>query len=218
MKTKNILFDLDGTLINSLAVIFDCFAKTLEKLGSDKYSEKIVRAGIGKDLASIFDDLDPNLDTDKAIEIYRSFYLPIQERDEIPFFADTKTVLETLYNQGYTLGIVTTKHSGHSRELLERNNLMQYLSVLIGANDVNYYKPHPEPLLRACAKLKIKPENAIYIGDATHDGLAAKTAKMPFLGVSTGAAKAEDLAAYGQVFNNLSEVLRFIEDSSSLIT
>ena len=204
---KVILFDLDGTLVNSIPTIEQCFVDTCLQLGRATPDRVRIRAGIGKSLAEIFYDIDPTLDAQLAIDTYRNIYLPLQDGGKIPIFADALPTLQKLHSLGHALGVVTTKHTEHARRFLADVGLLPLLSVVVGACCVTNYKPHAEPLLTACARLNITPEKAVYIGDSVHDGGSARAAGMDFYGVTTGTGSAAELAEYGAVEQSLSTLL-----------
>jgi len=110
------------------------------------------------------------------------------------------------------MGIVTTKLRTVSEELLLQLKAEHYFEVVVGSEDVQNCKPHPEPLLLAAKKLEVNPRSCIYIGDSLHDALSARSAETEFIGVLTGTGKEEELKPFGNVFKTLSDIKKYLWD------
>ncbi|MCD6211629.1 MAG: HAD hydrolase-like protein, partial [Sulfurovum sp.] len=147
-----ILFDLDGTLIDSTEAILESFTVAYKTFQEEVPADDLIKAEIGHPLDHMFSTL--GVKEDKIwdyVHAYKMHYRKI-------FCAKTVLLPEAreaveLASQHATLGIVTTKTAKYSIELLEHMGLMDYFEVLIGRENVEHPKPHPEPIQKALLKL-----------------------------------------------------------------
>ena len=112
------------------------------------------------------------------------------------------------------LGVVTTKTAKYSIELLEHFGIYQYFETLIGSEDVNHHKPHPEPILRALSNMEAKDTNIVYmVGDTCMDIEASINANVNPIGVEWGYSDRKTLEKCGAfVLKSVSEVVDYIAD------
>ena len=202
----HILFDLDGTLLNSIPTVLDSFRASFAELKKEYPGNEIIQKGIGSHLDEIFSPYFSPEEIPVAIEVYRKKYL---EREHlISLFPEVLPALSEL-SQSFKLGVVTTKLRSFSEDILERLDILDFFEVIVGSEDVERCKPHPDPLLLAAKKFSISPEHAVYIGDSLHDARSAHSAKMPFFGVETGTATKTELQEYGTVFAHVGYFAQF---------
>lgn len=202
---KSILFDLDGTLVNSIPTLLTCFRQVFAEFEAPYPGDERISALIGTGAEEILSAFFPNKKVDTAIANYRKFYLRLQQNGVIVFYPKVRDVLISLRSDEYTLGIITSKPRFLSEQLLGQLEAMEYFSVIVGGEDVTNKKPHPEPLYLALKNLGIPAEQSIYVGDSIHDAQSAKNAGMRFVGVLTGTASRETLSPYGTVFDSLAD-------------
>ncbi|WP_309500034.1 HAD family hydrolase [Sulfurovum sp.] len=194
IRSKIILFDLDGTIIDSTEAILESFGKAYASFGVEVPTTQSIKILIGLPLDVIFVKLGVAQEEAMAYvkaykEHYRTVYL--QKTTLLP---KAKEAVELAH--GYArLGVVTTKTSEYSRSLLEHFDLMKYFDVLIGREDVEHPKPHPEPILKALSHLGYRYGKVTYfIGDTCVDMLAAEEADIGSVGVLSGYMSKEALA------------------------
>ncbi|RLA67509.1 MAG: HAD family hydrolase [Epsilonproteobacteria bacterium] len=190
-----ILFDLDGTLIDSTEAILESFAVAFQTHGREVPNDRAIKAEIGHPLDVMFPTLGiPQEEVQAHILAYKEQYRKIycQKTFLLPR-AREAVVLASKYAK---LGVVTTKTAKYSRELLEHMGLMNYFDVLIGREDVEYPKPHPEPIFKALSKLDSDKSKYWMIGDTPMDILAANAAKINSVAVTCGYADIESLKKY----------------------
>lgn len=191
MKPKALLFDLDGTIADSVSVIIKSNRETFEKMGL-RFDEDYVRAQIGIPLetqARMFAGPRHAEFTDTYREIYRA-----NGGEESPLFPGAADALRSLREHGYRLGLVTSKIKYITLNILESAGIDSLFETLITADDVERHKPDPEPILKALDRMRLQPEEAAYVGDALFDVRASSAAGVPMIGVSWGAASSEELA------------------------
>lgn len=172
MKIDTVLFDLDGTLINTNELIIASFLHTLDHYFPNEYTRERVIEFIGPSLHDSFSRLIPDK-VEEMTHMYRTFNH--EKHDEL--VEEYETVKETviaLHEKGYKLAVVTTKRSETARMGLKLTGLEQYFPVLVGIDDVENVKPNPEPLLKALGQLNSSPERAIMVGDSQYDVLGGK--------------------------------------------
>lgn len=183
-KLDTILFDFDGTLIDTDEIIIKSFDATFKKHFPDSTLSRDILIGfIGPSLQETFGEYtrDPFLISD-MIKSYREFYV-IYEIGNFKLFPDVLDVVKDLSSKGYNLGIVTSKFREAAMPSFSYYNLQDYFPVLVTLDDVTYAKPDREPVDLA---LSLFPSfnKAIMIGDNRGDILSGKNAGIYSAGVS----------------------------------
>jgi len=180
-----ILFDLDGTLIDSTEAILESFHVAFKTFDSPVPHEDLIKAEIGHPLDEMFVTLGVESHNVEAhVHAYKMHYREISCAKTV-LLPNAKEAVE-LASQHATLGVVTTKTAKYSIELLEHMGLMSYFDVLIGREDVENPKPHPEPIFKALSKLQSDKNKYWMIGDTPMDILAAKAANIDSVAVTCG--------------------------------
>jgi len=180
-----ILFDLDGTLIDSTEAILESFHNSFNLHNSPHADDEAIKALIGHPL----DVMYRALGVDEArvrdfVDTYKEHYRKISTQKTV-LLENAKEAVEEAYKFA-TLGIVTTKTGKYSRVLMEHFGLMDRFDVLIGREDVTEPKPNAEPILKALQQLDTEGKNIWMIGDTTMDLIAAKRAAINAIGVLSG--------------------------------
>ncbi|KZZ84893.1 MULTISPECIES: pyrophosphatase PpaX [Bacillaceae] len=194
MKRNTILFDLDGTLINTNELIIESFLHTLNHYKPGEYSRELVLPFIGPTLHDTFHSINPEK-AEEMIGVYRAF----NHKQHDALVTEFATVFETvqkLHQEGFKLGIVTTKIRDTVNMGLKLTNLGQFFDVVVTLDDVEHAKPHPEPVLKALELLDSKPDEAIMVGDNHHDIEAGQNAGTLTAGVAWTIKGREYLSAY----------------------
>ncbi|GMB09092.1 pyrophosphatase PpaX [Thermolongibacillus altinsuensis] len=210
MNINTVLFDLDGTLINTNDLIIESFLHTLNKYYPNQYTREDVLNFIGPPLYDTFVAIDPER-VDEMIETYRAF----NHAHHDALVKEYETVYETvktLREKGFKLGIVTTKIR-HTVEMgLNLTKLAPFFDCVITLDDVEHAKPHPEPIQKALAQLKANPEETLMVGDNHHDILAGKNAGTKTAGVAWTIKGREHLAKYEPDFmlEKMSDLLEIL--------
>ncbi len=207
---KTYLFDLDGTLLDSIDLILKSFHHTARVHGRPERSDADWLAGVGtplrvqlSELASSDEELDAMLDT------YRDYNLEHHDQMAKPY-PGVIEVVKTLHRNEAKLALVTSKLSRGANRGLRLLGLEEEFPVRICADDVVHGKPHPEPVLKALAALDALPAEAVFIGDSDHDIVAGRRAGVQTVAVSWGPFGRETLEAAGPS--------RWIESPDELLT
>jgi phosphoglycolate phosphatase len=189
-----LVFDWDGTLIDSIERIANSLQLAGEKVCGIKVSSSAARNVIGLGLQEAMTQLHPELGAEQITaicEAYKQHYLHESEI-EAPLFHGVVDLLDNLRTRGYTLAIATGKSRTGLDHSLQTHNLAHYFSSTRCAGE-NRSKPHPEMLLGVLQDVGISAQQALMIGDSEHDMLMASNAKVKAIAVTHGVHKAEVL-------------------------
>jgi len=205
-----ILFDLDGTLIDSTEAILESFSVAFKTFGERVPDDALIKAEIGHPLDAMFSTLGVGKEeVDAYVHAYKMHYREIS-RAKTVLLPEAREAVE-LAAKNATLGVVTTKTAKYSIELLEHMGLMSYFEVLIGREDVTNPKPDPEPIQKALTKLPSDTSDIWMVGDTCMDMLAAKAANVGSVGVTCGYGSVESLTlCTDNIYQNALEAVRFI--------
>ncbi|SDZ34465.1 pyrophosphatase PpaX [Evansella caseinilytica] len=205
-----ILFDLDGTLINTIELIIASFLHTMETYYPGKYRREDVVSFIGPPLSETFMNLDPSK-VDEMTKTYRAFNH--EKHDElVKEYKGVLATIEQLHEHGYKMAIVTTKRRDTAVRGLKLMEMDKYFDVVITLDEVENYKPHPEPLERAMEALHSVPEKTLMIGDSRHDIIGGKNAGTLTAGVAWSIQGKEKLQSYhpDMMLETMPELLMYL--------
>jgi pyrophosphatase PpaX len=184
MRFPVVLFDLDGTVIDSGAIILASMRHAArEVLGVEVPDEQLMAAVGGPGLEAQMQALSPER-ADELVTVYRAHNEPLH--DELVCCAGMDEVLVQLKDEGRRLGIVTAKRRQTVELAFARIPIEPLVETVVGGDETKKHKPDPEPLLLALERLGAAPDDAVYVGDAPFDVQAAKAAGLYSVGVSWG--------------------------------
>jgi len=207
-----ILFDLDGTLIDSTDAIVETFHHSFEVHDFKKPQDEEIKALIGYPLDIMYKNLGVNEDEVwDFVATYKEQYRKISTlKTELLPFAKEAVVKASRFA---TLGIVTTKTGRYSKVLMEHFGLMQYFEVLIGREDVQNPKPHAEPILKALEVFDTNNREIWMIGDTKLDLISAKNAGVNSIGVLSGYDSCDILKKHSNVIlSDANEAIEYLQD------
>jgi phosphoglycolate phosphatase len=206
-----ILFDLDGTLIDSTEAILESFRVSFINKNHPIPNDEDIKALVGYPLDIMYSNLgvDEKYVWDFVAE-YKKHYREIsKQKTELLEFAKESIELASSFA---TLGVVTTKTARYSKELLEHFEVMHHFEILIGREDVENPKPHKEPIIKALKSLNHQDEIVYMIGDTKLDLISAKSANVIPIGLSCGYGTFEDLKEHtDDIFVNSLESIKHIK-------
>ena len=209
-KITTVLFDLDGTLIDTNELIITTYLHTLEKYYPSKYQREDVLPFLGPTLHDVFGNMDPDR-VEEMVSEYRAFN--IANHDElVKEFVGVKETVQTLKDRGYKLGIVTTKRHDVTLKGLRLMELEAYFEVIVAYDHVEKVKPDPEPIFKALEQLGSTPEESIMVGDNFHDIWAGKNAGTATAGVAWSIKGREYVAKYepDYMLENMKDLLTIL--------
>lgn len=181
-KITTLLFDLDGTLIDTNNLIIQSFLHTLGQYYPERYKREDVLPFIGPTLKETFESID-NSRTEEMIQVYRTFNMSNHDT-LVKEFEGVHETIAILREKGYKLGVVTTKKLDVVQKGLELTGLDTFFEVVVALDHVSKAKPDPEPILLALEKLGSTADEAIMVGDNFHDILGGKNAGTKTAGVA----------------------------------
>ncbi|SHE93677.1 Haloacid dehalogenase superfamily, subfamily IA, variant 2 with 3rd motif like haloacid dehalogenase/haloacid dehalogenase superfamily, subfamily IA, variant 3 with third motif having DD or ED/haloacid dehalogenase superfamily, subfamily IA, variant 1 with third motif having Dx(3-4)D or Dx(3-4)E/beta-phosphoglucomutase family hydrolase [Seinonella peptonophila] len=176
-----VIFDLDGTLIDSEPVHYLAEKELLQAYGIDGFTMEMKKPYIGKSTESIMEalkekyHLDASLESLVAEKIKRYLYLAYRNMDVYP---EMRTFLQQLKNSNIPLAIASGSSRSIIEEILKITELQPYFSVVVSAEEVAAGKPAPDVFLKAANDLSINPERCVVLEDSQYGVEAAKRAKM----------------------------------------
>ncbi len=217
MKTtelQSVIFDFDYTLADSSPGVFECINFALREMGLDHVSQEAACRTIGLSLNETFLTLGKHHEPQRCDEFHQLF---VQRADQVmvdrtALYETVPAMVEALRGRGLRLGIVSTKYRSRINGVLKRDGLIDEFSVVIGGDDVEHYKPHPQGLFEAMKKLESSPENVVYVGDSQVDAELAKRAGVPLVVVLSGVTPKEHFDNYTPVgvLENISHLPQFL--------
>ena len=220
MDKQLLIFDFDGTLIDSVPDLADATNAMLTTLGKNSYPIDTIRNWVGngsrmlveRALVGKIEVLDGEL-TEEAVnhaeQVFFDAYKNISGSKTVAYH-DVDSGLRKLQAAGFKLALVTNKPIRFVPKILQSFGWQDFFSEVLGGDSLSTKKPDPAPLLHVCEALNINPEQAVMIGDSRNDILAGQNANMDTLGLSYG-------YNYGQDIRELNPTEAF-DDFASLVT
>jgi len=218
---KVLLFDLDGTLVDSAPDLALAVNHMLETLERDTFSSETIRSWVGNGAQtlvkrglsgdSVIDEtIDPEL-FKQALEIFLCFYAQNLCVSTVSY-PNVATTLKALKAKGYRLALVTNKPYDFIEPLLEGLALTNLFELSLGGDSLAKKKPDPMPLLHVCEQLGVDVSECIMIGDSKNDILAANAANMQSIGVTYGYNYNEHISHYepDHVAESFDEIIALI--------
>lgn len=191
LKGKAILFDLDGTLVDSAPDIVHAANCMLTELGGGVLPFQTIKGFIGRGVPNLVRrsleaaDLKDNVEEEVALRNFHKHYEEINGK-LAEVFPGVRKGLEALRAEGYRMACVTNKPFGLSKGLLAATELSPYFEIVIGGDSLSSMKPSGEPLLHACRELGADPSQSWMVGDSEVDVAAARAAGMTIFLVEYG--------------------------------
>ncbi len=212
-RRPTVLFDLDGTLIDSIELILNSARYAFEKLDRECPPDSEWTAGIGIPLFTMFGRYAKDAaDQAALIAAYREYQLANHDR-LIRCYDDVVDTVAMLSASGHELGIVTSKSEALAMRGLAHVGLARFMDTVVGCDSSTRHKPDPEPVQIALHRLDCVPENAVFVGDSVHDILAGNAAGVTTLAATWGAFKKADLEPGEPDFylEHISELSAFLD-------
>ncbi|TLM97327.1 MAG: HAD family hydrolase [Actinobacteria bacterium] len=202
-----VLFDLDGTLIDTLNLILESMRYTTATVLGEALPDDVLMHNVGVPLAVQMEEFAPGR-ADELLAVYREHNARVHDVlvREYPGVDDG---LAALSEAGFRMAVVTSKLHLVAQRGLDRFSLGRFFEFLLGSDDVARHKPDPEPLLHAARLLGVAPERCAYVGDSPHDVSAARAAGMVAVAAQWGVASRERLVEAGAEYlaDSMAEVV-----------
>lgn len=212
-----LIFDWDGTIVDSLSKIVACTQAALERVGLPRADEETVRRGIGLGLRRMVETYCPGCDDetfDAVVEAYRDlWFTEFTQQPEL--FPGVRETLDELAQRDYPLAVATAKgRRGLNREL-EATGLGSFFAATRTVDEA-LAKPNPQMVLDLMAELGARADGTVMIGDTPHDLQMATNARASSIGVTTGSYGSPELEEYGPmaVLDGVFELLPWMDRGS----
>jgi HAD superfamily hydrolase (TIGR01509 family) len=196
VTVRGIVFDLDGTLVDSFGAIAESVNAARTALGLPELETKEITRHVGRGLHLLLADVvGPSL-VDRAVPLYREAHerIYLERTKPLPGALDA---VRRLHAAGIRLSVASNKLSNFSRGILDHLGFSPYLTTVEGPDTAGAVKPDPAMIRRCLSVMGVDPSEAIYVGDMPLDVESARRAGVPVVLVATGAASAQTLAATG---------------------
>lgn len=209
MNIETVLFDMDGTLIDTNELILESFKHTFNHYGY-QFSDQEILTFNGPPLVDTFVGLDSDL-ADEMIETYRTHNLAHHEQ-YVKVFPEVIETLEALQRRGIPMGVVSAKMRTGVELGLEITGIRDFFQTIVAVDDVTRAKPHAEPVLKGMKALQGKPESTLMIGDNYHDIEAGHNAGVQTAGVAWTEKGEAHLAQYKPTYmlGIMSDLLKIV--------
>jgi len=220
---KAVLFDLDGTLIDSAPDLALAINHMLTSIGREEISPAIIRSWVGNGASILVQrglsgqtEIDENLDPElleKSLAIFLDFYAKNLCVATVTY-PHVRSSLKILKAKGYQLAIVTNKPYDLIQPILDGLELNGLFELLVGGDTLEKRKPDPLPLHYACEKLGVTVEQCVMVGDSKNDVLAANAANMQSIGLSYGYNYGEDINEHNPdiSFDDFADIIATLSD------
>ena len=222
MDKQLLIFDFDGTLIDSVPDLADATNAMLTTLGKETYSLDIIRNWVGngsrmlveRALVGKIEVREGELtveEADHAEQVFFDAYKNISGSKTVAY-PDVDSGLKKLKAAGYTLALVTNKPIRFVPKILQSFGWQDLFSEVLGGDSLPLKKPDPTPLLHVCEALNVTPAQAVMIGDSRNDILAGQNANIDTLGLSYGYNYGQDIRELNPIaaFDNFAALVKYL--------
>ena len=188
---RAVLFDLDGTLLDTIGDLADAANLMLAELGRLQRPQDEIHSFVGKGIPNLVrrcmteGTSATEAEVEAAVEVFRSHYAVVNGR-RTTIYPGIEEVLRTFTARAIPLAVVTNKAEAFTLPLLDRMGIAGYFDTVVSGDTLPVKKPDPAMLRLACERLGVAPAEALMIGDSANDALSAQGAGMPVLLVSYG--------------------------------
>lgn len=169
-----VLFDLDGTLVDTVSLILASFRHATEQVLGAALPDEVLMRDVGIPLATQMSVFSEEY-ADELVRVYRAHNAGVHD-EMIREYPGTNEALELLRSSGKRMGVVTSKSRPLALRALERFELTEYFETIVTCDDVTLHKPDPYPLVYAASAMGVSAAETVYVGDSPHDMKAALAA------------------------------------------
>lgn len=219
MKYKAVLFDLDGTLLDTARDIMQACNYTLEKFGFSKLDESILRTKITAGMREMMKLSVPKDKWDSAgvetvmRDCFANYYTEHINDRTVPFDGINE-LMAKLENKGIKTAVITNKYEAMAKKLLSKYDFSKNLTLVLGCDSLSHSKPHPEPILKTLEKMGLSSDQAVYIGDHKNDITASNAANTDSIAAlwGYGTNECDDVSNWGATY-----IAKDVKDIFSII-
>ncbi len=213
-KIKLVILDFDGTICDTKDLIVKTMRATAIELGLRQNTDEEYASTIGLPLQKTFSSLIP-LDEHmalKAASTYRKIFLQNNTSKKVKLFPNVLPTINQMHKRGLIITIASSRSRASIIDFLGKMGLTKLIDLVLGADNIQHAKPHPEAVLKTLAEKQIDKKNAIVVGDMTFDILMAHHSGVKAVGVTYGNGKKEDLLKVNAdyIIDDFKELLEII--------
>ncbi|MFA6163807.1 MAG: HAD-IA family hydrolase [Methylobacter sp.] len=193
-KLSCVLFDLDGTLVDTAPDLISCLNKALNAHGFAAVAPDLIKPFISYGAAAMINASRPLSDDELKANILETMLNLYQNNiaEHTVFFSGIVDTLNAIEAQGLKWGVVTNKRERFTNPLMDALKLTDRAACIVSGDTTANPKPHSDPMLEACKQAGVNPRECVYIGDALHDITAGKSVEMKTLAALYGYIKPDD--------------------------
>ena len=196
-SVRGIVFDLDGTLVDSYEPIAESLNHARAQLGQPPLALEIIRASVGGGLESLIARLVGPQDVEAGVRSFRERYAEVHHRTRI--LPGVRPTLRRLAERGLRMTVASNKPARFGEAIVRRLGLWPYLVDVEGPDRAGATKPDPILIRRCLRAMELEPRHALYAGDMVLDVESATRAGLPVVLVAGGSSPAHDLRATGEI-------------------
>lgn len=207
--TKTILFDIDGTLINTEKTIIKSWQKTLKDTLNIEPAVEELYYVLGIPGTAAVKKYAKNSQQEKEL-------LALWEKNDHQMFHYTElfdgieAMLQQLTQKGIKLGVVTSRTDAELKFAFQNFDIANYFDTFITASKTKLHKPNPEPILKAIETMKLDPNETIYIGDSIYDFQCARNAEVEFALAGWGAKENPEFSKVDYLLNEPTDLVKIV--------
>lgn len=191
-KFKLIIFDLDGTIVNSYPAIIDSFNFTMSKLGLKRQKDIVIRRSVGWGDRALLSPFVNSHKLDEALDIYRNHHSK-SLLSKVSFMPYAKRLLDYLDSNSYKLAIATNRPKKFTHILLRSMGIERYFDYILCKDQIKFGKPHPSIINKIIKRLKVHRQEALYVGDMAIDVRTGRKANIKTFAVLGGSSTIKEL-------------------------
>jgi phosphoglycolate phosphatase len=208
MQIKLIIFDLDGTLVDSLDDLTDATNYMLTHFGKAELTRREVRLLVGQGATRLVERAMPDASSEEVEEGVQLFlaYNDAHIADRTRLYPGVKETLAIL-GQLYRLAVISNKYVAHCRKLLAILEVAGHFGVVLGADSMPFRKPSPEPLLKMMVDCGVTVAESVMVGDSINDMIAGREAGVVTIGCTYGYGEPDELAGADYHIDRFAEIL-----------
>ena len=209
---KMIIFDFDGTLADTRKTIVSSKQKTMKIMGLEILDEETCASTIGLSSRAGFKKYYPGLSEEKldeCVAIYRKIFEEEIKRTPPVLFPNVEKVIKNLAKRNIIMTIASARNKASLKGFLDGMGITDYFGYILGQEDTEFLKPHPEPVIKTLDVFSVKAENTLVVGDMPVDIEMGKNAGTKTCGVTYGNSTKEELKKAGAdyIINDMKELL-----------
>ena len=218
MKHDAIIYDLDGTIIDTRQDVADAVNATLKELGAEDLDQETIFSFVGQGLVDLIEKSVSSSErglVQKGVQFFSEYYYD-HMLEKSKFYPDALEMIKDFHKRGIPQAVFTNKPHLHAMKMLKDLDVTQYFKVILGSEHTHPEKPHTEGTYYVLESIPVKPEKALYVGDSLVDFKTAKNVGMDCVLMLDGYTPREELMTVKEhtlgLFDNFSDLKQFIDN------